>query len=208
MVRRVRIAAALAVVVALVVAGPVTARSGDPADDARRFIEGLADKAIAALTVEDMSRDERITRFRSLLTDHFAVDTIGRWVLGRRWRRATNAERDEYLKLFEDLIVFTYVDRFTQYSGEQLSVTKTLFSDESKDALAFSEISRPTGGEPIEVAWRVRIHKGDMKIVDVIVEGVSMGQTQRSEFGSVIRRNGGRVSSLIDELRRRLDGNA
>jgi len=47
-----------------------------------------------------------------------------------------------------------------------------------------------------------------MKIVDVIVEGVSMGQTQRSEFGSVIRRNGGRVSSLIDELRRRLDGDA
>jgi len=142
MVRRVRIAAALAVVVALVVAGPVTARSGDPADDARRFIEGLADKAIAALTVEDMSRDERITRFRSLLTDHFAVDTIGRWVLGRHWRRATNAERDEYLKLFEDLIVFTYVDRLTQYSGEQLSVTKTLFSDESKDALVFSRRSR------------------------------------------------------------------
>lgn len=145
--------AALAVVVALVVAGPVTARSGDLADDTKRFIEGLADKAIAALTVENLSRDERVTRFRSLFTEYFAVDTIGRWVLGRHWRRATDAERDEYLMLFEDLIVFTYVDRFTQYSGERLSVTRTLFSDESRDALVFS---RRSPGPPAASRWRWR----------------------------------------------------
>ncbi|MDP6403471.1 MAG: N-acetylneuraminate synthase family protein, partial [SAR202 cluster bacterium] len=46
-----------------------------------------------------------------------AVETIGQFVLGRYWRKATEAERREYLKLFEDLIVETYVDRFTKYTG-------------------------------------------------------------------------------------------
>ena len=85
------------------------------ADAAQKFIESLADKAIAALTGKDVPRSERVRRFRVLLNEHFAVETIGRWVLGRHWRDASDAERREYLRLFEDLIVKTYVDRFTEY---------------------------------------------------------------------------------------------
>jgi len=50
----------------------------------------------------------------------------------------------------------------------------------------------------------VRTRDGSMKVVDVSVEGVSMGQTQRSEFASIIQNNGGQVSGLLAEMRRRL----
>ena len=168
---------------------------------AQRFIESLADKAIAALTVPSISRDERVTRFRRLLGEHFAVKTIGRWVLGRYWNAATAAEREEFLHLFEDLIVATYVDRFTNYSGETLTILKTVAASDV-DALVYSRITRPAGGDPINVTWRVRGEDTNLKIVDVMVEGISMGLTQRSEFGSVLRRNGGTIEGLLATLRK------
>lgn len=192
-----------AVTAGLVVIAAAAAQAANPASDARAFIEGLADKAIAALTVRSISEDERQRRARALLQDNFAVPTIGQFVLGRYWRTATAEERTEYLRLFEDLIVYTYVDRFSRYSGERLQTTRTSTEPESGDVIVYSEITRPAG-PPVEVGWRVRRQGDVFRIVDVYVEGVSMGQTQRSEFSSVIRNNGGSVAALLDEMRRRL----
>jgi phospholipid transport system substrate-binding protein len=177
--------------------------ASDGAQDAQAFITGLADQAIAALTPPGISRGERETRARALLNENFAVPTIGQFVLGRYWRTATPEERKEYLALFEEMIVVTYVDRFSRYSGERLKVTRTVADNDSGDTIVYSEISRPAG-QPIEVGWRVRKYASSFKIVDVSVEGVSMGQTQRSEFSSVIRNNGGSLTALLDEMRRRV----
>jgi phospholipid transport system substrate-binding protein len=178
------------------------ARAGNIAEAPSEFIEKLADKAVAALTVGDITRVERVRRFRKLLIDHFDVKTIGRFVLGRYWRKASEEERGEFLMLFEDLIVDTYVDRFAKYSGENLSVTKTEAARDD-DSIVFSSINQPSGGPPFSVAWRLRLRNGSYLIIDVMVEGVSMGQTQRSEFASVISRNGGEVKGLIAKLRDR-----
>lgn len=170
---------------------------------AQTFIEGLAEKAIKALTAEGVTRDDRIKRFTVLLNNNFDVETIGKWVLGRYWRVASDAEKADYLKLFEEYVVITYVERFDQYTGEQLKVVKAV-SEPGQDALVFSEIHRPTGGEPIRVDWRVRESADVYKIIDVYVEGISMSQTQRKEFTSVIRANGGTVSGLNDVLRQQI----
>lgn len=170
---------------------------------AEKFISSMAAKALAALTDLKVSRRERAQRFRSLLNDYFAVKAIGRWVLGRHWRRATKAERKEYLCLFENLLVATYLDRFTRYSGETLAVSNSVVYGK-KDIMVFSQILSPGGEPPLKVEWRVRAKGDSYKIVDVIVAGISMGQTQRSEFASVIRQKGGAVKGLLEELRKRV----
>ena len=196
-------AAAAVVVVLAVLIAPARAADDDTQAKARAFIEGLADQAVQALTNAAVPREEREKRARVLLRENFAVPTIAQWVLGRYWRVATPAEQQEYLNLFEDLIVVTYVDRFTRYSGERLRVTRSVGMGETGDVNVFSDITNP-GGSPIDIGWRVRTRDGSMKVVDVSVEGVSMGQTQRSEFASIIQNNGGQVSGLIAEMRRRL----
>lgn len=197
-------AAAVAVVVVLaVLIAPAQATDDHTQAKARAFIEGLADQAVQALTNASVPREEREKRARVLLRENFAVPTIAQWVLGRYWRVATPAEQQEYLSLFEDLIVVTYVDRFTRYSGERLRVTRSVGMGETGDVNVFSDITNP-GGAPIDIGWRVRTRDGSMKVVDVSVEGVSMGQTQRSEFASIIQNNGGQVSGLLTEMRRRL----
>lgn len=177
-------------------------------EEARQLIESLADKAIAALTVKEVPRAERVKRFRVLLHEHFAVKTIGRWVMGRYWRKATDGERTEFLKLFENLLVSIYVDRFANYAGVTLMITKTAIKGDA-DIIVYSKILRPDGSPLARVDWRVRKRKGEHKVIDVMVEGVSLGQTQRSEVASVIRRNGGKIQNLLDEMRKKFsNGNA
>lgn len=200
--RFVAVAAALVAILAVLIA-PARAADDDTQAKARAFIEGLADQAVQALTNANVPREEREKRARVLLRENFAVPTIAQWVLGRYWRVATPAEQQEYLRLFEDLIVVTYVDRFTRYSGERLRVTRSVGMGDTGDVTVFSDISNP-GGTPIDIGWRVRTRDGSMKVVDVSVEGVSMGQTQRSEFASIIQNNGGQVAGLLAEMRQRL----
>lgn len=198
MTRRFALAAMLLAV--LIPCSLLGAKPANATDTAQSFIESLAEEAIGALTAEGVSREHRIERFNHLFNASFDVDFIGKWVLGRYWRAASDDEKTDYLKLFEQYVVITYVERFDQYSGEKLRVVKSL-SEPGQDTLVFSEIQRPTGGDPIRVNWRVRAQGDVYKIIDVYVEGISMSQTQRKEFTSVIRANGGTVTDLNSALR-------
>jgi len=169
-------------------------------ESARVFLDTLSGDALQSLTVKDVPRTERIQKFRKLFNNYFAVKTIGRWVLGRNWRKATPEQQKEYLGLFEDLIVVSYVDRFAQYTGNGIKVTKTLAHNE-KVATVYSEIAQPNSTQPVRVDWRVGYRKIGNKILDVVVEGTSMSQTMRSDFASIVRRNGGDIAGLITVLR-------
>lgn len=169
------------------------------------FIESLAKQAVDSLADPNVSRPDRIVRFRRMFNDSFAVEVIGRWILGRHWRTATDAERAEYLRLFEDLMVVSYVDRFAEYAGEALKVNRVLTENEST-VTVFAEIVRPNGGPPVRVDWRVgRNKEAAYKVVDVVVEGTSMSNTMRADFTSVINQKGGQVSGLIEVLREKTD---
>ena len=167
---------------------------------AEQFIRSLTEEAIESLTKSDTSREIRIKNFRNMFRTHFGVRSIGRFVLSRYWRKATDEEKKEYLGLFEDLMVVSYVDRFQRYAGKNLNIIKTR-AEKANTATVFTEIAKPTAGKPVRVLWRVGVRGEIIKILDVVVEGASMSQTLRSDFGSIIRQKGGRVSGLLEELR-------
>ncbi len=166
------------------------------------FIRSLANRAIASLTDPETPRGVRIDRFRDMFNDSFAVRSIGKRALGRYWRRASAEERMQYQKLFEELMVVTYVDRFATYAGEALDIRKSRIEDKAI-ATVFSEIKRKGGAKSIRVDWIVGTNGTIYKIVDVKVEGVSMTQTLSSDFTSIIRQKDGQVSGLIVELEKK-----
>jgi phospholipid transport system substrate-binding protein len=178
-----------------------SSRADDRSQEARAFVRTLAQDAVASLTGRDITQGEREAAFRRLLVQHFDVPQIGKWALGRYWRVASPAEQAEYLDLFEQFIVSTYAQRFRDYTNEQLEVVEVKsVMDDDGGLMVHSHIVRDQP-KPIRVEWRLATPESGYKIVDVVVEGVSMVQTQRSEFGSVILRNGGKVSGLITELK-------
>lgn len=192
---------AFAMVASLPASHPASAASLE--EEAEAFILGMAESAIIRLTDQEISRDERKDRMRLMMTEFFHVPGIAQWVMGRFWRQASSLERDEYVRLYEDLMVESYVDRFATYSGESLVIVKS-DARNGKDVIVTSTLNRPLTNEPIQVDWRVRAYDGAYKVVDIMVEGVSMGQTQRSEFASAIKNNGGDISEFLSELRERV----
>lgn len=193
-----------ATAVVVLVLGTVFASAAVAADreeTARQFVESMADQAIQALAVPDISRSERIRRFRALFNDHFAVEAIGKWVLGRYWSRVSPADQREYLRLFEDYIVASYVDRFAAYTGEKLRILKAVGAA-NEPVTVFSEIALPgQGAAPVRVDWRIEGTAPDFKVMDLVVEGISMSTTLRSDFGSIMRRSNGDIDGLLAVLR-------
>jgi phospholipid transport system substrate-binding protein len=144
---------------------------------------------------------ERQARFRTLFHNDFDSPGIARFVLGRYWRAATPEEQKEFLKLFEDYVVFVYTARLSDFSGEEFKISG---SRPDADAVIVStDVITPGAPQPLKIDWRLVNDAGAYKINDVIVEGVSMAVTQRSEFASVIQRHGGQVQGLIDLMRQK-----
>lgn len=170
-------------------------------NSAAEFVATLGDNAIRMLVEEGVTPDQRIANFRELLLKGFDVPLIGRFVLGIHWRRASAEQRTEYAELFQNFLVQSYAARLGQYGGESLRVKATR-GEGDEDAVVSTEILQQ-GRPPVKVDWRVRRGEESYKVVDVIVEGISMVITQRDEFSSVIRRSGGNVEGLLSRLRDR-----
>lgn len=166
---------------------------------AETFVGSVADRGIGFLSDSNLSKKKRISSFRSLLKTSFDLPTIARFSLGRYWRTASETERKEYVRLFEKMIIQVYSNRFGEYNGEELRVVGSR-AEGKRDILVNSQIL-PSSGQAIKLDWRVRYKNGKYKVVDVIVEGVSMALTQRSDFAAVIQRGGGEVNVLLSHLR-------
>lgn len=170
----------------------------DASAGAKAFIDTVANRGVGFLSNNKMSLAEQRQSFRGLLRDSFDLNTIGRFALGHYWRAATPAQRSEYQRLFETMVVEVYSDRFSSYNGQQMKTGAVKVVSDT-DAVVSSQILG--SGEPVNVDWRVRKTGGKYKVVDIVVEGVSMAVTQRSEFASVIGNGGGDVDVLLNHMR-------
>ncbi|MDE1148296.1 MAG: ABC transporter substrate-binding protein [Azospirillaceae bacterium] len=167
-----------------------------------KFVQSLGDKAIGVLSKPGISKAEVQSTFAQLLEQNFDVQTIGRFVLGQYWNLANEAQRQEYQKLFQTMIVSVYSERFSQYAGETFKVGAAQPNGD-KDAIVNSQVVR-SNGPAVNVDWRLRSKDGSFRIIDVVVENVSMSLTQRSEFASVIESHGRDFNALLEALRDRI----
>lgn len=169
------------------------------AQEAKKMIEIMGETAVSFLGNTDLTTSQKEKVFRKILDANFDMRTIGRFVMGRNWKSASDQQKNEYQKLFKELVVKVYSERFGEYKGQDFQVDSVRSTGKS-DFLVTSYIV-PNNGSKAKVDWRVRDKNGKMKVIDIIIEGVSMTVTQRSEFASIIQRGGGDVEVLLTHLR-------
>ena len=175
--------------------GPVRADS----QEARNFVRHFGDLSIRELTDKSLSEKELSLRFEQLYRKSFDSAAIAAFVMGRHWRRLSPDQQAEFIDLFEKFVIGNYAQRFRFYKGETFNIIDV--RPEGGDVfLVTGQVRRTIDAPPIAVEWRVG-KKGDAyKFYDITVEGVSMAITQRAEFASVIKNNGG-IDGLIALLR-------
>lgn len=164
------------------------------------FIVDLGERAVGALTNKDIEPTLRRERFRDLLKEGLDLRHIAEFVLGAYRRRASDEQMDSFLDLLENNIVQNYAWRFRNYSGEELKLLDV--RDGGRDSsIVSTELSQTGGAPPIQVDWRVHEIDGQFKVIDIVVEGISMMVTQRDEYVGYMRSNGG-IDALLDALRK------
>ena len=193
--RRKMLMGAFAAPIALQMFGGVRPAVATP-DGASAFVKNLVDAAILVLKipVEEQARRER--GLRDLLIENFDLPLITRLVVGRYWRKANAAQKEAFMMVFEQHIVQVYSSQLGVYSDQRVEM-RTVAARTDKDTIVGTEIMRQSD-PPLRLDWLVRETNGSYKIIDLAAEGVSMMTTKRSEFSSVIAREG--IDGLINRL--------
>jgi len=174
--------------------------AGSP-EGARDFIVELAAQALQVLETGNKNLAEREAAVRAILKDAVALDFIARYSAGAYWQRASDDERGEYRSLFKEFFLRNYASRLGGYQGEKFEVVGAR-SAGKRDTLVNTRIV-PADGTALRAGWRVREFDGVPRVIDIVVEGVSVVRNQRQEFQSLLKREG--MMGLIEVLRARTE---
>lgn len=202
-----RFLAPLLIVLVAVMAAPVTVKAEITPDQATSFVQSVADRGINRVLRADVSRQEQQDRFRDIFLNSFDVDAIARFVLGRHSRGADQAEIDRFTRLFREYNILIWAQRFDEYQGQELKVTGTRADGDKGIFVETQVVDNAQGSKPINIIWRLRERSQGPLVVDLVVEGVSMALTYRSEYDSIVSRGGlGKLNDLLEQKVQQLKG--
>ncbi len=160
------------------------------------FVGTLGRQAVTIVADGRHDARGRHENLKSLIREGFHLETIGRFVLGRYWREAGPEQRAEFQDLFAEHLLNSYARQLDSYRTETLHVGEGRPVGR-RDVLVETAIETDDG--PLKAGWRVRAIDGQPKIVDVVIDGMSLTLTQRQEIGAVATKLG--VDGLLGAMR-------
>ena len=167
------------------------------ADPAIDFMDKLAKEIIEQGVLAQKTNEEKEVFFREKFTANLDLKNISQMVLGVYWKKATDQEKHDFMEAFTDLTTKTWTDRFGLYQGQDIIFQGTRNAPQKNQIYVDSKIN---DDPPIEVIWRLRQKDATYKLVDIVVEDVSMVMSYRNEYTSFLQQHQGSVQALIDEL--------
>ncbi|MGH7355976.1 MAG: MlaC/ttg2D family ABC transporter substrate-binding protein [Candidatus Rokuibacteriota bacterium] len=184
----------------LLAGGPPSAWAGPPSDQLR----GSIDRVIRVLEDPELRRAsrtaERRAAIRRIANEIFDFAEITRRCLGTHWQARTPDEREEFTRLFADLLERAYIGKLELYSGERV----VYLGDAADDEVA-SVRTRLVTRQRTEIPVEYRMHRRDGRwlVYDVAIEGVSLVANYRAQFNKTIQTAS--YSGLVERLRAKHD---
>jgi len=170
--------------------------AGQPTEQLRMY----TDQVQKVLQNPVMSLSERREMVRSIAEQVFDVTETARRALALHWQQRTPAERDEFVKLFANLLEQTYISRIDEYGGEKLTyVSEQIDGDR---AIVRARITTKNGTD-VPVESRVLLKDNRWLIYDILIENLSLISNYRSQFDRVIRTSS--YAELVKRLQNRVD---
>ncbi|HEV8474339.1 MAG TPA: ABC transporter substrate-binding protein [Methylomirabilota bacterium] len=187
---------AVIVLVLAVVAAPLTAGAGAPTEQLKTQVDRVM-KVLDDPALKDKPKERRGI-VRKIADDIFDFGETAKRSLGRHWTARTPTEREEFVKLFGDLLERSYISKIEMYGGERIQYTGDKI--EGDQASVQSKLITKQGSEmPIE--YRM-LRKSDRWLVyDVIIEGVSLVSNYRTQFNKIIQTSS--FAELVKKMKSR-----
>jgi len=135
-----------------------------------------------------------------MFVEHVDIPWMGQFVLGRAWQKAPPEQRDRYLQAYRAYLLAHYTSDFAEYTGAKYTITD-IKSEEDGQFTVNMQINTSNQSQNTLAGYRLRSNNGQLKIIDIIVEGVSLITTERAEFADIAQQKGmdGLIQSIHDK---------
>jgi phospholipid transport system substrate-binding protein len=188
----------LTLLVSLIPDSAVLAKD-DPAitEAPRKLIDETAQEIVSILARKDDPTEKRVSEIQAIAYEIFDFTTMSKLVLARNWRKIDKEQRAEFVREFKRHLSHTYGTRLDRFDQERVDVTGAQL--EPRDDV--SVMTMVVGGQfdGAIISYRLRNRKDRWRIIDVVIEGVSLVSNYRSQFAEVL--NGGTIDDLLTKLR-------
>jgi len=162
------------------------------ASSAESYVTKVGNGVIAA------ARNNSVGQFRSLLRANADIAAIAIYSLGPYRKSLTSDVKSEYYGLVENYIAKVFQQNAKKLAGQGLEVKDT---KDAGDSVLVRSVLNFGGGGSVPVTWRLVKRGGGYRIFDVNVDGIWLASTQKTNFVSVLKKNNGKMSALLDYLR-------
>lgn len=169
----------------------------------QQIIQSVSTQLQERLKDKSFTQDfAQVTQFvNGVIDPHTDFRKIAPLVLGKHWKTATTAEQERFTHEFQILIVRTYSRAFVEYNDWTIRFMPLEMPNEATKVIVKTEVLQP-GQNPVDVNYRMYLIKGEWKVYDIMIDGVSLVTNYRSTFNNEIQRKGS-LSAVIDALAKR-----
>ena len=196
--RAMAIGASLALALLLVAAAAQAAES-PKGPRPSQIIERTADQILAILSDPERTREQRLAEIGEIASARFDFRTMTRLVLGRNWKKLTPEQQGEFVQHFAGFLAADYGSRIDRYEQQRV----TVLGERQEPRGDVTVRTKVTGGEfdGALIEYRMRYRNEDWRIIDVVIEGISLVANFRDQFREVLAREG--PDGLLEKLRER-----
>jgi phospholipid transport system substrate-binding protein len=182
---------------ALLTAFAAASRAADQSPS--QVVDGLAGQVIPILRNASLSSDQKRDRIEQIAYQAMDFETLSKLVLARNWSKFSPAQQQDFIEQFKQHLSVTYGRNVDNYHNEKVQILGER-ADGNGDVTVHTKILRGGHSDDVVVDYRLRQRDGQWKIIDVIVEGVSLVSNFRSQFQDIVA-NGGpdRLLTLLKE---------
>ena len=144
----------------------------------------------------------KITEFvHSVMYPRADFDLISSLVLGKLWKDASVTEKEAFKKEFQTLLIRTYSRAFVEFKEWSVRFLPMSAEEDPRKTMVKTEILQPSV-QPIAVNYRMLLNKGQWKVYDILIEGVSLVSNYRTSFKNEVERTGS-LQEVINQLAKR-----
>ena len=163
------------------------------------FVQSTVNRASQVLS-DNLSKDQKISKLKSIAAETVDIKGIGMYTLGSYRKILSEDQKKEYAILFEQYFLKTFSSRLAEYSNPEIEVKSK--EKLNKNYTMVSSVLVSTEQRPeVKIDWRIYTkNPDDLKIRDLIIEGLSLVRTQKEEFSSIIESNNGDINALLINL--------
>ena len=163
------------------------------------FVQSTVNRA-SKLLGEDITKDEKIEKLKSIAKETVDIRGIGFYTLGKKRKSLNEQEKKKYAELFEEYFLKSFSSRLAEYTNPEIDVQSKEKLNENYTIV--NSILKATNERPqIKIDWRIYTkNKENPLIRDLIIEGLSLARTQKEEFASVLNSNNDDIEALFKVL--------